>query len=65
MSFQPFCNAGIIGEEAGKKFIQFLHEQGYDVSPMSFRGPFWDANQIPTASCTNINLYARRRAGTA
>lgn len=55
------CNTGIIGEERGKKFIQFLHAQGYEVSPTSFKGPFWDASQIPTAGCSNINLYARRR----
>lgn len=56
------CNTGIIGEEAGKKFIQFLHGLGYEVSSRSFQGPFWTADQIPTAACGSINLYARLRA---
>lgn len=56
------CNTGIIGEEQGRGFIQFLHQEGYEISPMSFRGPFWSSSQIPQATCSNINLYARRRA---
>lgn len=56
------CNTGIIGEEGGKRFIQFLHDYGYEISPMGFRGPFWDAKQIPDARCSNINLYAKLRA---
>lgn len=56
------CNTGIIGEEGGKKLIKFLHDHGYEVSPKSFQGPFWDEAQIPQASCHNINLFARLRA---
>lgn len=58
------CNTGIIGEEGGKRFIQFLHEQGYEVSPFSFQGPFWGVEQVQDATCSNINLYARRRTPT-
>jgi hypothetical protein len=56
------CNTGINGEEGGKKLIQFLHAHGYQISPKSFQGPFWDAAQIPKAACHNIKLYARLRA---
>jgi hypothetical protein len=58
------CNTGIIGEGGGKRFIQFLHGLGYEISPFSFRGPFWGAEQIGEATCSNINLYARRGAVT-
>jgi hypothetical protein len=56
------CNTGIIGEEGGKRFIQFLHDHGYEVSSNGFRGPFWDAKQIPSATCSSVNLYAKRRS---
>lgn len=55
------CNTGVLGEQGGKALIEFLHDSGYEVSPQSFRGPFWDAAQIPQASCSNIALYARLR----
>lgn len=55
------CNTGIIGVEGGKKFIQFLHQVGFEVSPRSFQGPFWTAEEVTSAGCS-INLFARRRA---
>jgi hypothetical protein len=57
------CNTGIIGIEGGKHFIQFLHQVGFEVSPKSFQGPFWTAEQVTsgTAACS-FNLFARRRA---
>jgi hypothetical protein len=54
------CNTGIIGEDAGRAFIRFLDRVGYEVSPVSFRGPFWGGDEVRAgASCSNINLYAR------
>lgn len=55
------CNVDILGEKAANKFIQFLYQQGFEVSQISFKGPFWDVSQLPTASCDGVNLFARRR----
>jgi hypothetical protein len=57
------CNTGIIGVQGGKQFIQFLHSVGFEVSPRSFQGPFWTAEEVTSgAAGCSFNLFARRRA---